>query len=72
MIDLENDVVDFADLIGVVDDETLFLALLAGREQGVPYGRDAAEIGLCEMVTTGNFREEVKQELERRLKRKVE
>jgi hypothetical protein len=71
-IDLERDVVDASDLLELVDDETLFLALLGGRERGVPVGRDAAEMGLMDMLASDSspFREEVKAELARRLESK--
>jgi len=69
MIDLETDIVDLSDIIGLVDEETLFKAVLAS---GPVKGKTAREIGILALMENKELSEMVKAELKSRLQSGVE
>jgi len=67
MIDVEKDIVDMEGMLDLVSTETLFLAVMAGREQRVD-GKDALEIGIRYLLKSSDeFDEAAKKELKRRI-----
>jgi hypothetical protein len=70
MIDLENDIVDLADVLSVVDDETLFKAILTTEDTAVT-GKTALEIGINALLKNKSLTEEAIAVLKCRLGMKL-
>lgn len=67
MIDLENDIIDLDDLVGAVDDDTLFKAILSAREGAKVTGVTALEVGLNSLLSDDSLSASAKGVLKRRL-----
>jgi hypothetical protein len=68
MIDLDNDIVDLEDILGVVDDETLFRAILSAKACADVNGNDAMEIGLNALLQEKELSDIAVSALKKRLK----
>jgi hypothetical protein len=68
MIDLDNDIVDLEDILGVVDDETLFKAILSAKAGADVNGKDAMEIGLNALLQEKELSDIAVSALKKRLK----
>lgn len=66
-IDLERDIVDFSDILQVVDDETLFKAMLNNKSCDAVTGRNAREIGLQALLNDKELSDDVIKELQSRV-----
>jgi hypothetical protein len=67
MIDLKNDLVDLDDVLAVVDDETLFKAILSAKTGAKIYGKNALEIGLNALLMDKATSHEASAVLKKRL-----
>jgi ribosomal protein L35AE/L33A len=67
VIDLERDVIDLDEYIGKTPEDTLFLALMRGRAEGL-FGNLALEIGLSQLTGLDiSVENRIKRELQKRL-----
>jgi hypothetical protein len=67
MIDLDNDIVDLDDILGVVDDETLFKAILSAKAGADVSGKNAMEIGLNALLKEKELSDIAVKALKKRL-----
>jgi len=67
MIDLENDVIDLEDVLGAVDDETLFKAVLDARAGAKVTGKTAIEVGLNSLLSDDGLSVTARDVLRKRL-----
>lgn len=70
-IDLERDIIDLDDIVGLVEDDVLFKAILNSRDRSVD-GTHAAEIGLNALLRSGELKDEAILALKKRLGKDIQ
>lgn len=65
-IDLERDIVDFSEVLDIVDDDTLFKAILNSENERVT-GETALEIGVQALLKDKSLSDDAVKELKKRL-----